>query len=383
MRSASDDVAYINGDVLQWARKRSGIAIADIAKRFNAAPSQVEEWESGDSLPSFKNAQALAKILRVPFGILFLPAPPEQALPLPDFRTLSKTYKPTPDFLELLNGVLVRQDWYREYAVENGEKPIKFVGKYNINSKVTDAANNIRTVLGISQALRQTVRSWSEYLTAITRSAEEAGILVMRSSIVGNATNRKVSREEVQGFAISDDRAPLVFVNSNDFKASQIFTMAHELSHIWIGQSAISNPDEAMAGDADVESFCNKVAAEVLVPEEEFLKIWQDDTSDAVIAKIARWFWVSTLVVLRRAHETEKLSSAQFSQLRRREAAKSTATAAPSGGDYYRNVVARMGGRLTYAVLGEVQHRRILLRDASRLLDMRIPTLLQFSERAR
>lgn len=383
MRSSTDDVAYINGKVLEWARKRSGIVIADIARKSNATIHQVEEWESGDSFPSFKTAQALAKMLRVPFGILFLPAPPEQAIPLPDFRTLSKNYKPSPDFFELLNGVLVRQDWYREYAIESGEKALKFVGKFNVNSKVTDVANDIRQTLGLSQALRQTVRSWSEYLTAITRNAEDAGILVMKSSIVGNATHRKVSHEEVQGFAVSDDRAPLVFVNSNDFKASQIFTMAHELAHIWIGQSALSNPDEALAGNDAIEAFCNKVAAELLVPEEEFLKIWKDDTTDAVIAKVARWFWVSTIVVLRRAHEAQKISNAEFSRLRRRELDKVISAAASSGGDYYRNVVARMGGRLTYAVLGEVQHQRILLRDASRLLDMKIPTLLTFSERAR
>lgn len=383
MRSASDDVAYINGKILEWARQRSGVPIADIAHKVKGTIDQVKSWESGDSFPSFKTAQDLAKALRVPFGILFLPVPPEQALPLPDFRTLSKNYKPTPDFLELLNGVLVRQDWYREYAAETGEKPVKFAGKYTTASKIGEVANDIRHTLGIHQTLRNTVRSWSEYLTAIVRNAEEAGILVMRSSIVGNATHRKVSHEEVQGFAISDDRAPLVFINSQDFKASQIFTMAHEVAHIWIGQSAISNPDETNAGTDDVESFCNKVAAEVLVPEAEFLKVWQHDTTDAVIAKIARWFWVSTLVVLRRAHETERISNAQFSILKRREAEKIISGASASGGDYYRNIVARMGARLTYAVLGEVQQQRILLRDASRLLDMKIPTLLTFSERAR
>jgi Zn-dependent peptidase ImmA (M78 family)/transcriptional regulator with XRE-family HTH domain len=383
VRSASDDVAYINGRVLEWARKRSGVTLADIAKKLKATVNQVQDWESGESCPAFKTAQDLAKMLRVPFGILFLPTPPEQALPLPDFRTLSKNYRPSPDFLELLNGVLVRQDWYREYAIETGEKPTKFVGKFTNNSKVGEVANDIRLSLGMSQTLRHTVRSWSEYLTAIVRNAEDAGILVMRSSIVGNATRRKVSHEEVQGFAISDDRAPLVFINSEDFKASQIFTMAHELAHIWIGQSAISNPDETNAGTDAVESFCNKVAAEVLVPEEEFLKVWKDDTTDAVIAKIARWFWVSTLVILRRAHDAQRISKAQFFELRQREINKIIVGAASSGGDYYRNIIARMGGRLTYAVLGEVQHQRILLRDASRLLDMKIPTLLTFAERAR
>src|SRR5207244_4257747 len=120
---------------------------------------------------------------------------------------------------------------------------------------------------------------------------------------------------------------------------------------------------------------------ETLVPQEEFLKVWRDDAEQA-IGEIARWFLVSTLVILRRAHEFDKISSGRFIQLKRIESAKMKKQAA-SGGDYYRNIVARMGSRPTCAVLSEVHHRRILIRDASTLLDMKVPTLLKFAATAR
>jgi Zn-dependent peptidase ImmA (M78 family)/transcriptional regulator with XRE-family HTH domain len=382
MRSDNDELAYITGSVLAWARVRSGLSQADVADKIHSTVEQVAGWETGESKPPFRKAQDLAKLLRIPFGFLFLPKPPEIDLPLPDFRTLAPKYKPTPEFLNLLNDILVKQDWYRDYVAGLSEPPPKFVGKFTVESRITDVAASIRQVIGINQALRQSVHSWSEYLSTLSRNSEDVGILVMRTSIVGNATRRKVSALEVQGFAISDPKAPLVFVNSDDFKASQIFTLAHELAHIWIGRSAISNPDQLEAGGVEVEAFCNMVAAETLVPREEFLKVWGENDAEEVIARIAKWFLVSTLVILRRAHELDRISSAKFKQLKKSELAK-VAKATSGGGDYYRNVVARMGGRLTYAVLGEVQHQRILLRDASRLLDMRIPTLLKFSETAR
>src|SRR5262249_49784527 len=147
-----------------------------------------------------------------------------------------------------------------------------------------------------------------------SNNAEGDGVLVMRSSVVGHSSKRKLSRSEFQGFAIADSRAPLVFVNTDDFKAAQVFTLAHELVHIWIGQSAISNTDEAEAPTKNkVESFCNRTATEVLVPATDFLNVWNPAADiDVLIQRLARRYWVSTLVILRRAHELGKLSDKQF-----------------------------------------------------------------------
>jgi Zn-dependent peptidase ImmA (M78 family) len=203
----------------------------------------------------------------------------------------------------------------------------------------------------------------------------------MRSGVVANLSNRKLRIDELQGFALADPLAPIVFVNSADFKASQVFTIAHELAHIWIGQSALANANELESGTSGIESFCNRVAAEVLVPREEFLNAWRHDSSapEIRIRHISRQFWVSGLVALRRAHELDQVSKAEFLRIRDQEL-RYRQKAKASGGDYYRNVIARMSARLTNAVIGDVNAGKLPLRDAARLLGMKVPTFARFAE---
>lgn len=383
--AATADIALITPSVLTWAIDRSPLGRDVIAKRLNVPANVLKSWETkGGPRPPFAKAEALASLLHVPFGVLYLPKPPQGSLPLPDFRTLEKDYQPSQEFLQLLNDVLVKQEWFREFAVSTGTaKPLPFVGKFTIDSPVADVAADIRRVLGIDASLRNSVGSWSEYLSTLARHAEDNGILVMRSSVVGNTTTRKVSIREVQGFAVVDPIAPVVFINSADFKAPQIFTFAHELAHIWIGKSAIDNPDPvALRKASKLEEFCNDVATSVLVPLGEFAASWKANRGDRRLAAVARRFWVSSLVVLRRALETGEIDEDEFLELRAEELAK-VQKKSSGGGDFYRNIVVRMGARLTYAVLGEINRDRLSLLDGSRLLGVRVATLVKFAEMAR
>ena len=323
MPRSSPDLAYINPSVLAWALDNSRLSRSDVASKVKVKPEKLALWEQDrQAPPPFAKAQALAKILRVPFGYFFLPDVPDDELPLPDFRSLEQSYRPTPEFLQLLNDVLVKQDWYRDYLRESKGRPskLKFVDSFDISARVGDVAIDIRNTLSITPELRNGIGSWTEYLSTLTRHAESAGILVMRSSVVGHSTKQQVSTKEVQGFAITDSIAPVVFVNSGDFKAAQIFTFAHELAHVWIGQSAITNPDPTELGDNKIEAFCNQVATAVLVPRSEFLSAW--DAGPPTLQSLARRFWVSTLVVLRRARELDRLTDAEFFDLRTEERSK-------------------------------------------------------------
>ncbi|HEY1307712.1 MAG TPA: XRE family transcriptional regulator [Vicinamibacterales bacterium] len=380
----SNDLAFISPRLITWAIKRSRLSHESIANRLRIDVDLLKSWESRASHPSFAKAQALAKLLHVPFGFLYLKEPPEADLPLPDFRGFDRAYRPSPDLLELLNDTLVKQDWFRDHqraSAAAGE--LKFVGSFTARDPVDTVASAIRARLGITASLRESVSSWSEYLTTLTRRAEDSGVLVMRSGVVGNATNRPLKVEELQGFAIADPYAPVVFVNSADFRAAQVFTLAHELAHIWIGATALAMADELDESVVNkAEAFCNHVAAQVLVPHDDFEVAWGQLSSapDIRVGKMARRFWVSTYVTLRRAHELGKVNREQYEHIKKIEGQRRRKDDS-SGGNYYRNVTARMSPRLTDAVLGELVRGKLEWRDAASLLSMKVPTLAKFAEK--
>ena len=383
MPKNSADLAFINPAVLRWAIKRSKLSNEFIADELNVRAQDVEAWtQAGGAHPPFQKALDLAKILHVPFGFFYLKNLPSEDLPLPDFRGFNREYQPSNNLVDVLNDVLLKQDWYRDHEKESSRVALKFVGSFDLQSSIFDVASDIRRHIGITQQLRQAVTSWGEYVSTLTRQTEQAGVLVMRSGVVGNVTLRKLKVEELQGFAMADPYAPIIFVNSSDFKASQVFTIAHELAHIWIGQTAIANADELGHAHNKTESFCNRVAAEVLVPQEEFLNAWRHDSSaeaEIRVKRIARQFWVSGLVSLRRARELKQVTEEEFTRIKDEEL-KHRSKATSRGGDYYRNLLARMSARFTAAVVGDVHAGKLQIRDAAHLLGMKVPTFVRFAE---
>jgi Zn-dependent peptidase ImmA (M78 family)/transcriptional regulator with XRE-family HTH domain len=377
------DLAYVNPKVISWALNRSALSRASVAERIGVDESTLESWEGPNAHPPFAKAETLAKVLHVPFGFFYLSTPPETDLPLPDFRGFDRSYRPSADLLEHLNDTLIKQDWFREYAKET-TRPLKFVGSFTVNDSVDEVATSIRQHLGINQMLREAASNWSDYLSTLSKRAEAAGVLVMRSGVVGNSTHRQLQTGELLGFAVADQFAPVVFVNSADYKTSQVFTLAHELTHLWIGQTAIANPDELDENGRRnrVEAFCNKVAAEVLVPKSEFDAAWRaaKGSAEMRVQRVAKRFWVSTFVTLRRAHELGQVDEEEYATIRRNEFERRKKDVG-GGGDYYRNILVRMSPRLTDAVLTQVNRGKIELRDAAQLLCMKVPTLVKFAEK--
>jgi Zn-dependent peptidase ImmA (M78 family)/DNA-binding XRE family transcriptional regulator len=377
------NIAYINPQVLNWARLRSGLSYPQLQAVLKTSPEEFAAWERGETHPPFDIAQKIAQAFRIPFGYLFLSNPPDLITPLPDMRTLADRHPLSLDFLEVVNDALVKQDWYRDYLQEIKESKLKFVGSFTLKDEPSEVAKDIRRVLGVNLALRRSGKDWGDYVAKLSKRAEEAGILVMRSGVVGNATRRKLSSGEFQGFAVTDPFAPVVFVNSDDFKAAQVFTLVHELAHIWIGKSAISHFDHTRPKEPEtpVELFCNHTAVETLVPQKEFEDAWQNADLEMLAGRLSRHFWVSTLVILRRAYELDKITRSEFFEhieLERKKYRKQRA----SGGDYYRNVTSRMGSKFTKAVLAEMREGNLLYRDAARLLRLKVPTLLKFADRS-
>jgi Zn-dependent peptidase ImmA (M78 family) len=356
----------VKPELLQWAVERAGDRAA-LERKY----PKLGEWLAGESQPTFKQLEAFAKAAYVPFGFLFLPEPPEEKLPIPDLRTVGSrgVQRPSPNLLDTIYLCQLRQGWYQDYAESVGEDPCPFVGSVKIAHSATHVAEDMRRTLGFSIEERRQCRTWEEALRRFIEQAENAGILVMVSGVVGSNNKRTLDPDEFRGFALADKTAPLVFINGADTKAAQMFTLAHELAHIWLGQSALS--DAVPASTHNVEVWCNRVAAELLVPLAELRReLEKEDAIDAV-PRLARAFKVSTLVVLRRLLDAEELSRQRFDRAYSAEVARLTARPPRSGGDFYLTQGARLSRRFARAIIASTLEGQTLYRDAFHLLGIR------------
>lgn len=386
--------AYVNRKVVRWARERRGVSRDALAEKLKVSVEQVSQWEAGPQYPPFGKAQDLASALEIPFGYLFLTTPPIEKPAIPDLRRASPNRQPpSPEFIDLLNDIVVKHDWYVEYAKENGARHLPFVGSKSVNSPVLSTVSNIRSVIGPEEQ-RKNAKSVSDYLRLLALSAEESGILVMRSGVVRGNPHRRLSVTEFRGFAISDGIAPLIFINSRDAVAAQIFTLAHELAHVWLGASGISNPEmvrehPARVPEEVIEQYCNDVAAELLVPRQEFESAWNSTTgnNDGKSQYLSRIFRVSIPVILRRAQELNHLHQAEFFRLwnlhkeRTKAQEENREEDESSGGNFYNTFFARNSHRLTQAVVMLARTGKMGTLEAARLLNVRTATIPKIAER--
>ena len=379
--------AMINPEIVHWARERARLAPADLAEKMNKPPEKLIEWETGQSRPTFRQAQKLAGQLKVPFGYLFLKEPPRDTLAIPDLRTIGSHVAPElgQNFRDLLNDILLKQEWFRDFQLENGQPELAFIGRFSLSNKTEEVAEDIAETLGLTDSLRKKAKNWESYLSLLIEKAERAGILVMKSSIVGSNTKRSLAVEEFRGFAISDEYAPLIFINTADAPSARLFTLMHELTHLWLGASGISN---VPLGDADgashqrrEEIFCNQVAAELLVPGNAFLNDWQANTSivDNCYA-LKKQYKVSPVVLARRAMDLGLVTREDYLNFYQYELNKYKEKKSSGGGSFSLNLKARNGVLFSTAVTGAAMEGRLLLRDAARLLNIsKASTLKDFA----
>lgn len=356
-----------------WARQRARLDEAALAARFPHLP----EWESGAVQPTLRQLEQYAQATRAPLGCFFLPAPPEEAVPIPDFRTMAAGVpRLSADLLDVVYTCQNRQAWYRDEALVNGEPPLPFVGSLTLATPPADAADRLRQHLAFSVQARRECPTWAEALRLFVVQAEQAGVMVMISGVVMNNNNRQLDPQEFRGFALADALAPLVFINGADSKAAQMFTLAHELAHLWLGQSALSDVQAAEAPAHAVETWCNQVAAELLVPRADFrAALHPDETLAVALQRLARHFKVSTLVLLRRMLDVGWLDRAAFRRAYRDEEARlqTLATRNAGGGDFYRTTLSRVSRRFAHTLVASTLEGRTLYRDAFRMLGISKP----------
>lgn len=360
-------------EVLRWARERAGFERPELARKLNVSPERVLEWERNGKI-SVAQADRLAQRTHTALGFLYLAEPPEERLPIPDFRTRDDAPPPSSDLLETIYLMQRRQAWMRDELIEGGAEPLDFIGAYGTDTHPRQVGTAMRDALQLTENWAEELGTWSDALRHLRHSVDAAGVLVSFSGVVGNNAYRKLDPDEFQGFALVDEYAPLVFVNSADFMAAQMFTLAHELAHLFIAQSGISNLEDLQPPSDEIEQFCNKAAAEFLIPEEELRAFWLSArrTNDPY-QTIARKFKVSSLVAARRALDLDLIDRDEFFRFynQRVDGWRSEQQRQGSGGHFWNTQKWRIGPRFASAIVRAVGEGRLPYREAYNLTGLK------------
>ena len=356
-------------DVLRWARERAKLQPEELAKKMGVKRHErVLEWER-DGVISVAQIDKLAKCTYTPLGFLYSKEPPDDRLPIADFRPREGAPPPSPDLLDTVYLMQRRQAWMRDELIKDGVEPLGFVGAYGLDSHPQNVASAMREALQLTHGWADTQSTWRDALRLIQDRLDATGVLVCFNSVVGNNSHRKLDPKEFQGFALADEYAPLIFVNNADFRAAQIFTLAHELAHLFIAKTGVSTLEALQPSPDDTEKFCDKAAAEFLVPAEELRAFWSRSGTNNPLQAVATKFKVSSIVAARRALDLKLISTDTFFNFYRANAKEwdGNQPREDDGGNFWNTQKWRIGPRFATAIVRAVKEERTLYREAYNL----------------
>ncbi len=362
-------------DMLEWAANNIGLRLDEVVSRISEAERTQKKLLEGKF--SIKQAEDFAEITKVPFGTLFLQQPPQKIYrpSIPDLRQKPDPLPLSDLFYEVLEDIQNKQAWYIEYLKDNGAEELEFVGKFSnmMNANADTIANDIRKTLGLPLNLRAKTNR-ENYLKLLIQKCEDAGILVFKNSIVKNSTKKQLDSNEFRGFVLIDKLAPAIFLNGQDMPSGIIFTLAHELAHIWLGESGVDDLD--IYGNNPNEVFCNKIAASVLISYKEFTDAWKK--FDKQLIEIANHFYVSKLMVARLALTYGCIDEKDYRVIHTQEIDYYQNQPKKDGNPSFMNLVpGRNSYLLTKTIVNQAISGNVLLRDASRLLNASPHTILK------
>ena len=374
----------VNPELIRWAIDRSGLPTDDLRKKF----PKLDEWQAGDRKPTFRQLEDFARKTMTPFGLLLLDEPPDEQLPIPDFRTVGDAplRKLSPNLIDTVQEMQRRQTSMRELLQDEGQSKLAFVGSASKSRNIKSLAQRIRQELDLAPDWAEALATWEDALKVLRGAIERTGILVFSNSVVGLNNSRPLDPEEFRGFVLCDPIAPVIFVNDADSKSARMFTLAHELAHVWIGRNGLFNLVNMMPHKEETERFCNAVAAEFLIPEYKLLECWDDvKTRQSPFGLVARRFKVSPVVAARRALDLKLITRAKFFAFYKKDRndfqkAKAALKEKKGGGNFYATQAVRLGQKFSRAVVRAVAEGRMLYRDAYRLTGLKGTTYDRYAD---
>jgi len=352
----------------------------------------LDKWLTGEKTPTFKQLEELARRSGIPIGDIILGKIPEpfEGIEITFFRRNTEV-PPSVELEKLVRLTQSRVNFASEYLEELGYTPLEFVGSLNVDSDIEEAASYIRNIIKLEEDWieKYKIKTRKDAFKLLREKLEDAGIFVFSNGHFENNNRLKLNPEEFKGFSIADKYAPAIFVNTNTYLSTQIFTLMHELVHIFLGNSAISEIDEVTleVADTEIEKFCNKVAAAVLVPVE---KLENQLIDYKQLKNLGNELKVSTLVVILRAFESgfirkddyfDYLETYKNQFIKYLEEKAKEEKPRKGGGDWYRSKVSQLSCKFLQLAIEAFHSREIPPNHFVLLTGIKVSNIQKIEER--
>ena len=383
----AEPVAGVQPSVIRWARESMGMSIEDVAHKLKRSSEEVRAWESEGSAssPTYAQLESLAyKVFKRPLAIFFLPAPPDEIQPTREFRTL-----PDAD-LQTLNAdtyVQVRKAHAYQITLKEvfdgrnpGGKSIVRDVALDMQLSVETQARSVRKILGISLEDQLGWKTDEHALKRWREAVEAHGIFVFKAPF---------KQKDISGFCLLDADFPLIYLNNGTTKTRQIFSLLHELAHLLLNVSGISKFEQSYmsrlpVAERRIEQFCNKVAAEILIPSDDFgqqiagLPSDAESMQDHLYANLANRYGVSREAILRRLLDLGRVSQVFYEQKAKLWASQKKAA---SGGDWYASQNTYLSDKFAREVIGRHYRNQISVEQASEYLGIKAKNFAGLEQR--
>ncbi len=369
--------AFVTPSVMKWARERARLDVSTAAHKLGRPEDDIVRWESGEKRPTFAQAKKASEVYKRSLAVFYLPEPPKDFDTIKDFRLLpdKSLGEWSPELALLIRQVMVKKQWLSEYLEDIEMEKVTFVGSATTKMSPIEVANEIHKHLNLDISEQIKCKDPREAFNLWSERVEMVGVNICRQG--------GIESEEARGFALTDEYAPFIYINSNDSFAGRLFTLVHELAHLWINQPGISNLvgnySRARSAEAIIEHYCNQVAGKTLVDDNILLSKWKDRNQDESLVEqiqgIGRYFCVSSEVIARSLLEVNRISQQEYRKLRRfflKEWKEYKRKKSSGFLVYGHKRVLENGNYFSQEVLGAYQQGKILARDASGLLNVKV-----------
>ncbi len=368
----------INPVVLRWARESANLLVEDVAQKMNKSPDAVEAWEKGDDSPTYVQLETLAyTVFKRPVAVFFFPEPPEEVTPKKSFRTLpeSEVEELAPTFLRVFRRAQAMQINLEELTDGQNPAPKKMIQDltFDIHGDIREMVESVRKYVGVSLDDQVAWTNDEEALDGWRGAVEDTGIFVFKEAFRDN---------EISGFCLYDDEFPVVYINNSMPKTRQIFTLFHELPHLFFKTGGVDKENDAflrrIKGDnRRIEVLCNRFAGEFLVPKYDFDKVIASvQINEQAVEKLAKRYNVSREVILRKCLERRLVDQAYYEEQSQRWIKEARERAAERvGGNYYSNKATYLGPNYLSLVFKNYYQKRFSVDQLAEYLGVKVTSI--------